>query len=405
MHWSEAPGARGFPIEERDRRWQRTRELMAERSLDVLLAFPQWYGGDALYLANQNGFVYFPLEGEPVIVIGGEDSNRAIARKVWIDDRRSASETGSTRVEYGAAAARVLKEKGADGKRIGLIGMFGTNYTSVRTAEGYLNYSSVVRVQEAVPKAEIVDATDVISELRHVKSDAELDVLRESVRVGEASANAMLEHARIGALQAEVHGLMLLEQMKHGVSQAGAAWCPGGWGEPKHRYTQSPPGRIEPGLYVCTEIMAQVRGYGAQIAEPLVIGEPTDEAYQTFELNQRIIARAMELMRPGNTWGQVEEGTAEVLQGTGFRLEFLMHGQGLGNDGPLLIPTDVHTRTWDDPVRERSTFVLKPSAFPARLGEHDTARAHDVTWGDTVVVTEHGAERLGTRPMTLNVVK
>ncbi|WP_344595757.1 hypothetical protein [Streptomyces violaceusniger] len=31
-------------------------------------------------------------------------------------------------------------------------------------------------------------------------------------------------------------------------------------------------------------------------------------------------------------------------------------------------------------------------------------RTHDVTWGDTVVVTETGAERLGTRRRELTVV-
>ncbi|HEX2398883.1 MAG TPA: hypothetical protein VHJ79_02625, partial [Mycobacterium sp.] len=56
-----------------------------------------------------------------------------------------------------------------------------------------------------------------------------------------------------------------------------------------------------------------------------------------------------------------------------------------------------------EPIMANTTFILKPflkvPEAPAAF-----ARTHDVTWGDTVVVTETGGQRLGTRRRELTVV-
>ena len=80
-----------------------------------------------------------------------------------------------------------------------------------------------------------------------------------------------------------------------------------------------------------------------------------------------------------------------------------MHGRGLGDEGPMFIPTDEHPRNplWNDPIRANTVFILKPYAY--RVGEprENFSYETNVTWGDSVVVREHGAERLGTRPHAL----
>jgi hypothetical protein len=80
MHWSAAPEHRAaFTAHQRERRWQRIRAEMERQRLDVLVVLPQWLVDDALYVASQSGAVIFPREGEPMLLIGGEGSNLAIA--------------------------------------------------------------------------------------------------------------------------------------------------------------------------------------------------------------------------------------------------------------------------------------------------------------------------------------
>src|SRR5712691_8938246 len=99
-----------FSIEERNRRWDQVRKLMAERGVQVLVAFPQWMPGDALYLANRLGAVILPLEDDPILVSARLETQAPPG--AWIQQLRPATSTGTTAVPYGEAVAGVLKELG-----------------------------------------------------------------------------------------------------------------------------------------------------------------------------------------------------------------------------------------------------------------------------------------------------
>jgi len=404
MHWSSSPENRhGFTVEERDHRWTRVRQLMAKQGVDLLIALPQWLQEDSLYLANEVGVVLFPLEGEPSLIIGGEGSNRAVAADGWIKDRGSATARGSTRVPYGEATAARLNEMKLAGKRVAVCGLRGSNLTLVRQPEGYVNYTTMLAIREAIPDAEIVDGTAILAPIRHIKSEAELDIMRDAIRVAEASAEALAKAVRPGVPQAEAFGQMLLEQMRCRADHAEASWCGGPWGEHKWRYTTPPPGLIEPHWYVLTEIGPTVQGYNCQISEPVVVGRPDPQAKEIWELGKAAFERASELMRPGATWGEVKSGVQTLATST-YNIEMLVHGRGLGAEGPMLIPVDTDAHVRGEVLRAGSTFIVKPYAYPASGYAHVT-RSHDVTWGDTVVVRDHGAERLGSRPHELVVVE
>ena len=133
-----------------------------------------------------------------------------------------------------------------------------------------------------------------------------------------------------------------------------------------------------------------------------MVGEPDPQTEQVWQLNAAAFTRACELMKTGATWDAVEAGVKEVGRDSGYEIDFLIHGRGLGNEGPMLIPVDTHEPFKGLPLRANSTFVLKPFAYPPN--SRYIARQHDVTWGDTIVVRDHGAERLGTRPLKLVIV-
>jgi Xaa-Pro aminopeptidase len=405
MHWSSSPEHRAvFTAHERDRRWERIRAEMDARGIDVLVVLPQWLVDDALYVANQSGAVVFPLKGDPILIIGGEGSNVAAQAEGWIVDRRSATARGSTRVPYGEAVAACLTELHlSSAATLAIAGIGPSHLVHVRQPEGYVNYTTVQRIREAIPRCRVVDGTTVLAEARHQKSEEELEVMRQAVRVAEASAATLAEHARAGALQAEVFGQGILAQMRGGAEEHSLSWCGGRWGEPKWRYTSPPPGAIgRDGWYVLTEIGPSVRGYNCQISEPIVVGAVDPQTNEVWQLNAAAFTRACSLMKAGATWDSVEEGVKEVGRGSGYEIDFLIHGRGLGNEGPMLIPVDTHEPFRGMPLREGSTFVLKPFAYPP--GSRYIARQHDVTWGDTIVVRREGAERLGTRPLRLTTV-
>lgn len=386
-----------FSMQERDRRWTRIRELMAQQRVELLVVFPQWMAGDSRYLAQETGAVVFPLAGEPTLTT--TRGSRNPPPDAWIRDVRSATPNGSTAAPYGKAVAARLREIGADGKRIAIAGLRGGLYTHVRQPEGSANYTSVMEVREALPRATIVDGTPIMTEARYVKSEAEIEAIRRSVQIGEASADALAEHARPGVSEAEVYAYMVFEQLRRGAEAAHVAWVGGPWGKPGQRSVGPPPAIIESGWFVTDEIEPMVQGYTCQVDQPVCVGPMPPLAKEMFDLGKTAFLRACELMRPGVTWGEVDEKIQAVAQGTKFEVTFLLHGRGLGQDGPMLIPTDSHDHAKDDPIRANTVFILKPYAYLA-----DDRNRYNATWGDSVVVREGGAERLGTRPHELVAV-
>jgi Xaa-Pro dipeptidase len=394
-----------FSRSERDRRWARLRELMAQEGVELLIVLPQWINSDALYVADTEGVTLLPLSGDPVLILGGESSNYAVEVPQWIDDRISATELGSTAVEYGRITAEVLRNRKLVGRRTAIAGLRGGEFSSVRQPDGYAAYTTVKHIAEAVGREHVVDGTGIVGQARYVKGAEEIERLCATVRIGEASLEAMAATAVAGIDQAEVYGQMLLAQVRAGADELHVAWCPGFWGDKRHRYVTTPPGVLESGLYVSTELMPEIRGYQGQVAQPMVIGAPNAQAREVFERNGAAFDAGLAAMKPGNRWGDVFDAVATAIGHVDGEMFTLLHGRGLGNDGPLVIPTAADdTGTAEQPIVANTTFILKPFL---KLPEAPKAfaRTHDVTWGDTVVVTEEGGRRLGTRRRELTVIE
>jgi Xaa-Pro dipeptidase len=385
---------------ERDRRWALLRELLAGASLDALIAFPQWLGDDALYLAGEPGIVVFPVNAGPSILLTGEGSDRAVRRPGWITDRASATPTGSARVPHGAALAAWFTERGGCPARVALTGLRGADYLHVRQPEGYLSYATVRELQLAFPGTAFSDGTPLLAAARLRKSAEEVRLLEHSVAVAERSIDAIEAALRTGRTQAQIYAAAVASQLVDGAQPASLAWCPGTWGQPRLRFTSSPPGDVEPGLHLSIEAMPAVRGFQAQAAAPLVVGKAGQQAAEMFELGKAAFEAGLSAIRPGVSWAAAEEQVRQVAAGTPYDIDFLVHGRGMGHDGPLLVPVDSHERVAADLIEAGTTYLWKPGVYPREQGAV-VGRSHDVSCGDTIHVRPDATVRLGRRELKL----
>ncbi|WP_344859768.1 M24 family metallopeptidase [Amycolatopsis ultiminotia] len=383
-------------LDERNWRWARVRNEMRKRDIDLLIALPESNSTDVHYLANEQGAVLFPLAGEPSILLGGEDSNLAVDRQGWIEDRESATPSGSTKVPYGAVVAAKLRAIRPNAARVAIAGLDGNDYSHVRNADGYVLYSTVTRILAALTETDVVDGAPVLAAARHVKSEAELEDLRAGIEVAEAGARAIGAAFRIGAEQAEAYRAGMTAMMRPGLGIPSVAWCPGTWGNPRPRLVAVPTGQVQDGLCVAAEIMPGHRGM-VQVAEPFIAGDVLAEQRDAFDLNIAAFEACRAALVPGATWREVRAAATGVAAGTNSEICFLLHS---GYDGPLFIPNDTPETVLDDPIEAGAVFICKPTAFPKSAGRV-VARSYDVSWGDMLVVRAGGAERLGTRPQQL----
>lgn len=196
---------RRFSLAERDRRWSGVRALMGRDGIEVIIAPPNTgnstdWQADARYLSHCGGGAdasigcVFPLSDEPTVV--ATSAIRWGPRvQDWVKDVRDVNR------RCGKAIGERLQELKADGKTIGTCGLGGRT----RAPEGTIAYGTYEEIVKAIPHSKIVNATDLLQEVRCVKSQEEIDALQASVDLIEKAYEAEIAAAaRPGAHDYEV---------------------------------------------------------------------------------------------------------------------------------------------------------------------------------------------------------
>ncbi|HUB97793.1 MAG TPA: M24 family metallopeptidase [Stellaceae bacterium] len=393
--WSNAV----FPLEERDQRWAKVRGLMRRDSIDLVICLPSTHNydrgqADSRYLSQlgenaDETTLAFPIEGAPTAWLsrGGvwPGSN-------WLADIRAGERGGG-----GANIARWLDENPRfQTATIAIAGLTASHLSHMRSAEGEVMWGSVELLRQKFPRARFVSATPILGEARWRKSAAEIDFLHEGTAIAETVLGALAAHAREGVSERALFAEMMYANAKAGGTfPAQIGWCSGPQGKVHHRLAQPSFRTLKRGDAMLHEIEGRWGGYIAQIDQTLVVGDPLPQMSEAFKLTIEAFDRVFAALKPGVTIGELI--AASHVTGMGGRIETSLgfHGRGTGNDGPLLVafrpePKDV----LDIVVEEGCCFIIKPSAKVDDIGDY-------ARWGESVVVTASGAERLGTRPKEL----
>ena len=394
-----------FSLAERDRRWKAVRERMAQQHLDVIVT-PQNTGHSMDYQANTRYLTHvggggdsdiagvFPLKGE-VTAIATSAAPRWPTVQDWTMDVREA------RRNYGKVIVERLKELNVERGRIGITGLGEVEGT--RTPEGTILYGTWKQIREAFPQAELLDATDILTEVRYIKSQEEIDVLAKSMEIIELAYQAEIEAARPGVKDWEVWAATQCALMRNGSEMpVHCNWVSGK--NPKRTLTRPSMRILERGDLIINEVEASWVGYRSQGVQPVFVGVADPVHQELIQVQRQVFNRVLESLKPGITVKDLAELTqkagSEAAPKTGpaagATAALTMHGRGAGDDGPIITSHARSPRQLGVSLRENMVFICKPSAI--------TADGNSIcTWGDTVVVTAKGGRRLGKRPHDLAV--
>ncbi len=377
-----------FTNVERDRRWGRVRELMARDKFDVIVVVPHTghhdhFSAYSRYLTGLGGYslevgAVFPLEGAvTAIVVPDVAPAKWRAQQDWVDDIRTSGRA------FGDGIIARLKELGLRKPRIGLAGLTGVP----RFADGIVAYAFYEKLRQAFPDAALSDCTRLLDLARYTKGTEEIEFLRGSVAQVEAAIAVVRAIARPGITENALYAAMLAAMIERGSEvPAMIMWSVGppdtllSAGLPTQR-------RLAANDFVRVEVESRYAGYCGQVTQMAVLGRLPDAYRDTWKVQQEAVALCYDLSRPGITLGELATRTEAVVKGTPYNIRFLMHGRGLGDDAPIYVfSANQETKNWV--LEDNASFIIKPIVSQDGLGE--------VLWGDSVVITPRGAERLGS---------
>ena len=374
-----------FSLAERDRRWSLVRSLMDLAGIDVLVASDEDNSRYLTQMEYHTGPAILPLDGEVTALTNRGRVGPAAA--TWINDFRAWNR------RWAAGIVERLQELRAERRIVGITGLDGL----MRRPEGDLNYNTFITLREMFPHTRWVGASELMQEARYVKSQEEIDFLERAARAGDAGLRRAAEQLRAGMNDRELWGEMILATLRAGgdpprLADLGLASLR----DPRGPLLQ-PIGRVAaPGDLLLTELDGRYAGYEAQGVQPAILGSAPPDWRDAWKVHLEAWDRTWEVLRPGATFGDVESAVGRAATRK-FKAAQALHGRGLGDDIPLItFSSAAGSRMSDRVLQEGVCFVLKPYATWL-----DEDGEKELNWGDTVVITQGGARRLGDRPHEL----
>lgn len=254
---------------------------------------------------------------------------------------------------------------------------------------------TVLRLQRALPGAELTEATSLVNELRRVKSPAELEALTHACRIAEEAMVATTPRVAPGVSTVE-----LAEEVEHQMRIRGSR-TPSfpthifTFGRQDDRDSTLPTGTepIRPGEPVLFDFGAVHDGYCSDFGRTVVSGEPPPEYVRVYEvmLSAQEAGRAAAV--PGALAREVNAACRAPIEEAGLG-DFFRHRMGHG------IGLDVHEHPFisvedETPLEAGMTFTDEPSiVWPGHFG----VRIEDI------VVCEDGGGRRLTELSTAAVI-
>ncbi|MDR7482052.1 MAG: M24 family metallopeptidase [Armatimonadota bacterium] len=388
-----------FSDAEHRRRFDLTRAKMGRLGLDGLIVCggpSHWsYGGGVLWLANHREwhamctYLFVPREGEPTLLYGmGGTHIEATRRAVAVRDVRPAP-----RGQFGEVLATCIKEAGIERGRIGIT-VADPRYND------YLPVNQYVTLARALPDATLEFVGDFFHEFLVVKSAEELARVRKAGELCARALLAMADAARPGAAEWELKAAAAAAMLQGGGELDFVIVGATPMDDPRMVFGNPRPSgrRLQRGDIVLNEVAAGYEGYTAQMGVPICVGPPTGHVRRIFDevVLPGFQTLAAEL-RPGNTF-QAMARHAGFFRARGYQSRpIILHSLDLVTHAPDVRVDGAHGDPNDMVMKPGMTVMLEPNLITpdGLLG---------LFFGHTFIITETGAERLGSQvPLDLLV--
>ena len=252
---------------------------------------------------------------------------------------------------------------------------------------------------EVAPDARLTNVRDVINEMRMVKSEEELNLIRLSAQFGNMAHSLLQDCVVIGASELEISIRASADATACMVRAMRQEWEPSDSKDgvraaltsgPKTAFNHRQAGarKVQSGDVLLTYAGAEVGGYLSELERTLIVGPPTDqqEAYVDLEVQAQDVALAA--IRPGARCCDVEQAVNEFLEEQDLSELTRTHiGHGIGIEGHEAPFFDLGDETI---LKPGMVMTVEPCLFvPGYAG---------FRLSDTVVVTEDGMEMITYYP-------
>src|SRR5256885_14038604 len=310
---------------ELERRWAAVRNEMAARNIDALIAqnSSDWLGGYVKCLTDvpaHNDYprnVIFHRDDLMTVVemgnkdretnLGGKDPlNPGVGDWIFSPSFFSAAYTHRYDAEL---VAKDLKRRGH--KTIGWVG------------RGRLQYDLVRIVEEQVPNATFVDATDLVDRIKAIKSGEEIALIRRAAAMQDAQWAKVVSTVKPGMRDSEITALAQYQGELLGSEQGLFRMSSAPPGEPAILRGRHYQGRVmQRGDYMTLLIENNgPGGFYTELARTIVLGKASQELRDGFAVVCEAQKHTVAKLKPGASCAEIYQSHNDYMKSRGAPAE------------------------------------------------------------------------------------
>jgi Xaa-Pro aminopeptidase len=286
-------------------------------------------------------FLVVPARGKPIAVIPQIGAH--LMESTWIEDIRTFSAPHPT--DDGISVlADALSSYGRVGMPMGRESSLRMPLVDFRDLKSRLDGT------------EFVNASDLIQQLRMVKSEAEINVLREICGIGSAAFTKAGQLFHEGQSLKEAFRAFKIELLQQGADDV--PYLVGGAGQGGYGDVISPPSGqvLEAGDVLMLDTGATKDGYFCDFDRNFALGFASDAVKEAHRKLVAAVGAAAAIARPGETCADLYHAMADTLGQSDSDVGRLGHGLGMQlTESPSI--TDFDTTV----LRESMVLTLEPS--------------------------------------------
>ncbi|MBW2058436.1 MAG: aminopeptidase P family protein [Deltaproteobacteria bacterium] len=366
---------------------EKAKRLMRDNGLDALIVnrvdnfrfLTAYHSMTSLFYMNRFSAVLTADMRFPVILPRMVDVDDVKSNYPWFEDIRG------TQLEmdlWPQVFVGILRDYGIRKGRVGL--------------DPWIPLTLYEPMRKAMPDTVFTNAGEILESARASKSEEEIKLMREAVRVADKGMQACLDAIETGRTELEVARAGSRALLDAGAELPLVTYmvASGFNSEISREVPTDKP--IEIGESVVIDGGGYTGGYCAEFARTGFGGSPSSECRRMYEVVYEAEQRAIEMLRPGNLSHDVDAAAREVIRKAGYESFGYQHvtGHGLGlsvHERPLIGPPD-YTRNVE--LQEGMIVAVEPGIYKPGVGGIRLEDIVLITDGKPEILTKTGYEPL-----------
>lgn len=245
--------------------------------------------------------------------------------------------------------------------------------------------------REKLSGIEFVGLGSRLTELRMIKTDAEIELMKTAEGIGDAAFSEVLPMIKAGVAECEIAAELEYRMRRHGADKTSFDTIVVSGIKSSMPHGIPSDKRLERGDFVTMDFGCVYKGYCSDMTRTVVIEKADDEQTKIYNTVLSAQLKGLETIRAGIKGKDADRTARDIISGAGYGRCFghsLGHGVGLViHELPNLSPASEIT------LCENMIVTCEPGIYVEGFG--------GVRIEDMVAVTKNGVENLASSPKEL----